>query len=130
MSNLIKSFDHIAMTVKEFDKTIDWYVNNLGFSVKTKTENRERGTRMAFLEGGGFAMLEIFGFIDSNRPVQGPTLRAEETGIKHISFYVDDMNGMCERLKNVSVEFTAFTPQRVVFRDPNGILIELRIAPL
>jgi catechol 2,3-dioxygenase-like lactoylglutathione lyase family enzyme len=82
------------MTVKEFNKTIDWYVNNLGFSVKSKTEIRERGTRMAFLEAGGFAMLEIFGFIDSSRPVQGAR---------------------------------AITPQRVVFRDPNSILIELRI---
>lgn len=124
---MIKSFDHVALTAKEFDKTIDWYVNNLGFSVKSKTENKERGSRMAFLEAGNQAVLEIFGFIDPNRPIQGPTLKAEETGIKHISFYVDDLNGMCQKLKNVGAEFTAFTPQRVVVKDPNGILIELRI---
>lgn len=124
---MIKSFDHVAVTLKEFDKTIDWYVKNLGFSVKIKTENKERGTRMAFLEADGQAMLEFFGFIDPKRAVEGPTLKAEETGVKHISFYVDDLDGMCQRLKSAGVEFTAFTPQRVVFRDPNGILIELRI---
>ncbi len=124
---MIKSLDHVAITVKDLDKTIDWYVKNLGFSVKSRTENNERGSRMAFLEAGGYAMLEIFGFIDPNRPVQGPTLKSEETGIKHISFYVDDLDGMCRQLKDAAVEFTAFTPQRVVIKDPNGILVELRV---
>ena len=124
---MIKSFDHVAITVKDFDKTIDWYVKNLGFTVRRSVENKERGTRMAFLEAGGQTMLEFFGFIDSKRIVEGPVLRAEETGVKHISFFVDDMEGMCQRLKNAGVEFTASTPQRAVFKDPNGILIEMRL---
>jgi len=124
---LIKSFDHVAITVKDLDGTIDWYVKNLGFSVRSSTENKERGTRMAFLETNGLAMLEFFGFIDSSRAVEGPTLKAEETGIKHISFYVDDMEKTCQRLKNAGAEFTASTPKRSVFKDPNGILVELRL---
>ena len=123
---MILSFDHVAVTVKEFDKTIDWYVKNLGFSVKSKTENKERGARIAFLEAGGQAILELLGLIDPKRAIDGPTLKAEETGIKHISFYIDHIEEMCQRLKSAGVEFTAFTPHRAVFRDPNGILIELR----
>ena len=117
----------MAITVKDLDGTIDWYVKNLGFSVRSSTENKERGTRMAFLETNGLAMLEFFGFIDSSRAVEGPTLKAEETGIKHISFYVDDMEKTCQRLKNAGAEFTASTPKRSVFKDPNGILVELRL---
>jgi catechol 2,3-dioxygenase-like lactoylglutathione lyase family enzyme len=112
--------------VKEFEKTIAWYVNNLGFTVKRLVENKERGTRLAFLEVGGQAMLEFLGFMDTNRTIEGPTLTREETGIKHISFFVDDMNEMCQRLKNAGVEFTAFRPTRAVFKDPNGILLEFR----
>ena len=124
---MIKSFDHIAITVKDFDKMIDWYVKNMGFSVKRSIENKERGTRIAFLEAGGQAMLEFFGFIDPSKAVNGPTLRAEETGVKHISFFVDDIEKTCQRLKNAGVEFTSFTPKRATFKDPNGIIIELRL---
>jgi glyoxylase I family protein len=125
---LIKSFDHVAITVKEFDKTIDWYVNNLGFTVQRMVENEERGTRLAFLEAGGQAMLEFFGSMDPNKTVEGPTLTREETGIKHISFFVDDMDEMCQRLKKAGVEFTSFRPTRAVFTDPNGIVLELRLS--
>ena len=125
---LIKSFDHVAITVRDFDKTIHWYVKNMGFSVKRNIENKERGTRIAFLEAGGQAMLEFFGFIDSEKAIEGPMLRAEETGIKHISFFVDDIEEMCKRLKNAGIEFTTSTPERAVFKDPNGIVIEIRLS--
>jgi len=124
---LIRSFDHVAITVKDLDATIAWYVKNLGFTIRSSTENKERGTRMAFLEVNGLAMLEFFGFTDPSRAVDGPTLKAEETGIKHISFFVDDMEKTCQRLKEIGTEFTASTPRRSVFKDPNGILVELRI---
>ena len=125
---MIKSFDHVAITVKDFDKTIDWYVNNMGFTIQRMVENKERGTRLAFLEAGGYAMLEFFGFMDPNRTVEGPTLTREETGIKHISFFVDDLEEMCQWLNKAGVEFTSSTPTRVVFKDPNGIVLELRLS--
>jgi catechol 2,3-dioxygenase-like lactoylglutathione lyase family enzyme len=125
---LIKSFDHVAITVKDFDKTIDWYVNNMDFTIQRMVENKERGTRLAFLEAGGYAMLEFFGFINPNRTVEGPTLTREETGIKHLSFFVDDLEEMCQRLKKAGVEFTSSTPTRAVFKDPNGIVLELRLS--
>lgn len=125
---MIKSFDHVAITVKDFDRTIDWYVENMGFTVKRKIENKERGTRIAFLEASGLAMLEFFGFIDPKRVIEGPILKAEETGIKHISFFVEDMEGICKRLKKAGVEFITSTPERAVFKDPNGIVIEMRLS--
>ena len=125
---MIKSFDHVAITVKDLDETIDWYVKHMGFTVKRRRENKEQGTRIAFLEAGGQAMLEFFGFIDPKKAIEGPRLKAEETGIRHISFFVDDLEGMCQRLKGVGVEFTRSTPERAVFKDPNGIVIEMRLS--
>jgi len=124
--DLIKSFDHVAMTVENFDNTIDWYVKNLGFSVERRIENRERGTRIAFLATCGKVMLEFLGFFEPQKAVAGPTLKNEETGIKHVSFFIDNMDEICSRLKNAGAEFTTYTPTRSVFKDPNGILIELR----
>ncbi len=125
---MIRSFDHVAITVKDIDKTIDWYVKNLGFSVKRTIENEEHGIRIVFLEAAGQAMLEFFGFIDSEKAVEGPTLKVEETGIKHISFFVDDLENVCQQLKSAGVEFTTFTPKRVVFKDLNGIVLEMRLS--
>ena len=123
---MIKSLDHVAITVKDLDKTIDWYVKNMGFSVIRRFENKERGTRIAFLEAGGKATLEFFGFFDPERAVEGPVLKAEETGIKHISFFVDDLEEARRKLEAVGIEFTTSTPERAVFKDPNGIVIEMR----
>lgn len=123
---MITSFDHVAITVKDFEKTIDWYMKNLGFSVQRSSENKERGTKMAFLEIGGKVMLEFFGFIDPNKAVDGPTLKNEETGMKHIAFNVDKLDELCQKLKNVGVEFVSSSPTGARIKDLNGILIELR----
>lgn len=126
---MIKSFDYVNIFVKDLDKTIEWYVENMGFSVKRRIENRERGRKTAFLEAGGQAMLEFSAFIDPGKAVDGPVLKAEETGIKHISFFVDDVVEMHQKLKNAGVEFTTFAPERgvAVFKDPNGIVLEIRL---
>ena len=125
---MIKSFDHVAITVKDLEKTVDWYVKNLGCSVGRSIENKERGMKIVFLAAGGQEILEFFGFIDPEKAVEGPTLKAEETGIKHISFFVDDMEETCQKLKSAGVEFTTSLPNRVVFKDLNGISLELRLA--
>jgi catechol 2,3-dioxygenase-like lactoylglutathione lyase family enzyme len=65
--------------------------------------------------------------MDPSKTVEGPTLTREETGIKHISFFVNDMDEMCQRLKTAGVEFTSLRPTRAVFKDPNGIVLELRL---
>ncbi|MDQ1279413.1 MAG: glyoxylase family protein [Thermoproteota archaeon] len=123
---MITSFDHVAITVKDFEKTIDWYIKNLGFSIQRSSENKERGTKMAFLETRGKVMLEIFGFIDPNKVVEGPILKNEETGMKHIAFNVEKLDELCQKLKNAGVEFVSLSPTSMRIKDLNGILIELR----
>lgn len=127
MMPMITSFDHAAITVKNLDETITWYVKNLGFTVTRTIENTERGVQIVFLEAAGQAMLEFFGFLDPKKAVKGPTLQAEETGIKHLSFFVNDLDTMCQQLTKAGVEFTTMTPKRVVFNDLNGIVLEMRL---
>jgi len=122
---LIKSLGHVGIVVNDLDKTVKWYVDNLGFSVGRKIQNMDRGTRMVFLEINGIECLEFFGFLDPKKALEGPTLKAEETGIKHISFAVDDVKTTCETLQTLGVEFTTLLPERATFKDLNGILIEI-----
>ncbi len=123
---MITSFDHAAITVIDLDQTINWYVKNLGFTVTRTVDNLERGIRIVFLEAAGHAMLEFFGFLDSKKVVEGPTLQAEETGIKHLSFFVDDLDAMSSHLSEAGITFMTKTSNRLVFKDLNGITLELR----
>lgn len=125
-SKMITSFDHVAITVKDIDASIAWYTSMLGFSVNSMRDIPERGLRIAFLEAGGHAMLELFGFIDSQTTQDGPVLRPEETGIKHLSFFVEDLDAPCQRLRAAGITFTTATSTRAVFQDPDGIVLELR----
>ena len=123
---MITSFDHVAITVKDLDASIAWYTSMLGFSVNRRWENADRGMRIAFLEAGGHAMLELFGFMDAATPEDGPVLRPEETGIKHLSFFVEDLEAVCQRLRAAGITFLTATSTRAVFQDPDGIVLELR----
>jgi glyoxylase I family protein len=123
---MITSFDHVAITVKDIDASIAWYKSMLGFSVNRIRDIPERGMRIAFLEAGGHAMLELFGFSDSQPTKEGPILRPEETGIKHLSFFVEDLDATYQRLRAAGITFTTATSTRAVFQDPDGIVLELR----
>lgn len=123
---MITSFDHVAITVKDIDASIAWYKSMLGFTVNRMWENPERGMRIAFLEAGGHAMLELFGFMDSDTAKDGPLLRQDETGIKHLSFFVEDLDATCQRLRAAGITFTTATSTRAVFQDPDGIVLEVR----
>lgn len=123
---MITSFDHVAITVKDLDRTINWYVENLGFTVTRTIDNPERGIRIVFLEVASHAMLEFFGFLDSEKAVEGRALKTEETGIKHLSFFVNDLEAVYHQLTKAGVKFTTKTSSRMVFKDLNGIILELR----
>lgn len=124
---MIKLVEHVAITAQDFDKTVEFYMKNLGFSLKSSSINREKGTRGAFLEAGQ-AMIEVFGFV-GDKAVQGPTLKDEETGLKHLCFLVDDIEKMLQRLKDAGVEVNG-NSNFANFKDPNGVIVQLRPSSL
>lgn len=123
---MIKSIEHVAITVKDFDKSIEWYGKYLGFSVKSLHEDKERGTKVAFLQAGQ-AMLELFGHT-RQRVSLGPILGETETGIRHICFTIDKSvtKQIVQRMRDAGTEFISDDPKFPNFRDPNGVHIQLR----
>jgi len=127
---MIKSIEHVAITVKNFDESLDFYTRILGFSIAWTSEIRERGLKIAFLESEQ-AKIEIFGVID-DKAIAGPTLKDTETGLKHFCLVVDDMDGIYQKLKKYGVNFSLEPKESedgskfAVFTDPNGIIVQLR----
>lgn len=127
---MVQGFEHVGMTSSDLDRTIAFYCGLLGLKeilVKATGE----GGRIAFLETGG-VMLEI---VEPAAAIQAPAreVPVTEAGIRHITFRVDDVEAVYEKLRAAGVEFTVPPRQaanaelirKVAFcKDPDGIIVE------
>lgn len=125
---------HVALSVPNFEETIQWYQDKLGFKVTLRRELAQFSTQQAFLELNGFR-IEIFARKNSVRPQLTPANVPDDLliqGYKHIAFIVDDIDAVAAELKKRNVEFI-LEPMvddglglKVCFiKDNNSNLIEL-----
>lgn len=126
---------HVAISVPDFEETIRWYQEKLGFrNVIRREEFSDISTQAANLELNGF-QIEIFTRDKSTRS-KPPTVAVPDDlliqGVKHIAFLVDDLDAVVAELKRRGVQLVD-EPTRVdtlglrlcFIRDNNGNLIEL-----
>jgi catechol 2,3-dioxygenase-like lactoylglutathione lyase family enzyme len=113
---MILSTDHVAIIVKDFDKTREWYAKNLGFTFGRKK----------FLSAGD-SQVEIFIQSDAEKAKLDNALKAGEIGLTHICFVVDGFDEMVEKLRKEGIEVDT-TPRRgrkhAEFKDPNGVILQ------
>lgn len=125
---------HVAISVPNFEETIRWYQEKLGFKVVIVREFPDISTPAANLELNGFH-LEIFARNKSTRP-QPPAAAVSDDllvqGVKHIALIVEDLDAVVAELRRRDVQLldkpTSVIPLglRLCFiRDNNGNLIEL-----
>lgn len=133
------AIDHIAITVKDLDRAIDFYSSIFGFSILKVKEKIELGVRYAVLKAGQ-VNLELI------TPLKGEAMEQQlvgegfegiiaklcgEAGLNHLSFHVDNLNETCEELKNKGVRSLARVTsskrgsKQAFITDPEGNLIEL-----
>ena len=144
----VTGLGHASFTVMDLDRTIDFYVNQLGGKLldKTKDEGPQLGTYV-FGPGKqaraslGIAMVELGGieieFIQhldppTEVPYHGDPSRA---GSGHLAWEVDDIEGMYKNLKSSGVKFHSAVNECirdgelvwkwVYFRDPDNLCVEL-----
>jgi len=125
---------HIALSVPNFEETIQWYQDTLGFRVTLKRDLPQLSTQQAFLELNGFR-LEIFARQNSTRTQPPPATVPDDLlvqGYKHIALAVDDLDTVAAELKRRDVEFLwepmvdeALQLKLCFIKDNNGNLIEL-----
>ena len=123
------AFEHVGMTSGDLDRTIAFYCGLLGLTLalRKKTDRAE----VAFLDTGN-GMLEV---ARPNAEVfRARDVPPHEAGMRHLTFAVDSVDAMVERLVAAGVEvlegprpaYFVEVIKRVAFvRDPDGIMVEL-----
>lgn len=127
---MLKSFEHIGMTVGDMDRTIAFYCNLLGLRLHLRKKTLD-GADLAFLDAGG-GMLEIFA------PLGGAAKASDvpdgTAGLRHLTFLFEDVDSIVSELEAAGVEIKerprpAYNPEifgKVAFVcDPDGIIVEL-----
>jgi glyoxylase I family protein len=143
---MIRDFHHTVLLVTDFNRSVEFYCDVLGFELVSKDDDR-RGPfldqmfaldgvviKLALVRGGG----EIIELIE---PVSPPELVVTDAstgsfGIARLGFEVDEIEKMVEELTARGVEFISdivdmtvghYAGGKVVFfKDPDGILLELQ----
>lgn len=128
----IHGLDHVAITVSDLDRALDFYRGILGFRVMGYLfdPDDERGAKTAYLDTGQ-GRIELFSF--SRVPTQpAPPSDNTQVGLRHLALRVTGLDAIAEQLACAGVEFTMLpktSPRSGIrlafFRDPDGTLIEL-----
>jgi lactoylglutathione lyase len=119
---MFQRMDHVAMSVKDMDKTIAFYRDIIGMK---KIYDRQFDTGMAKLLGIpkasvrivhltlGDCFLELFHYTDPEGKEPETARRQSDFGLTHIGFMVSDFWGTYNHLKRRGV---AFVGEPVEFR--------------
>lgn len=148
-SDSVVMIHHTGYTVSNLDRSLGFYRDLLGCEVIATQEKHggylaeivgypDAHVRMAHLRAPGSAhVIELFEYLapKSANAQEEPRLEPRDLGTSHISFVVDDLTVIYERLRGAGVEF--FSPpveidtginaggKALYLRDPDGIPMEL-----
>ena len=124
---MFKRIDHVELIPRDLQKTVDFYTQVLGFSVKSRRK-MEAGPmkEIAFLTLGD-TMIELLDV----QNVQESTPDTRRMGYRMIALEVDDMERTLEYLKGRGISpsmgpVNLGPSKRAEILDPNGNSIELR----
>ena len=122
-------FDHIAITVRDMERSVRFYRDLLGFEVLGQLFLNEDTFKIVYLRSGG-ACIELFEFRDNDAET---AVGVSDTvgGFKHVALQTDDVDAVAARLEAAGTVFTLEPTDAVggvrlaFFRDPDGNLLEL-----
>ena len=130
----IKRVEHIAVAVNSIDESLGMLRDTFG--IKLEYEEQRGPTRLAMLPIGE-TYIEL---LESQNPESGVSqwIAEKGTGLFHICFEVEDIDGALAELKAKGVKLRDETPRighggsRIAFIDPactGNVLIELAELP-
>ena len=124
--------DHVAIVVKDLEKTIDLYTKTLGFEQVYRETIDDQGIEAVGLRAGD-SIIELLRPLDESSPVA--KFRGDaETRMHHTAYRVSDIEAELARLKAAGVRLIDERPRRgahgnrIAFLHPKstaGVLIEL-----
>ncbi|WP_195972891.1 VOC family protein [Clostridium thermobutyricum] len=122
----LNAIHHIAIIVSDYEKSKDFYVNKLGFSIIRENYRESRDDYKLDLKLGDVE-LEIFGIKNSPKRVSRP----EACGLRHLAFKVENIEEVIKELNSKGIEtekvrIDEFTNKKMTFfRDPDDLPLEL-----
>jgi len=125
---MIRRIDHTTITVRDLQRSVDFYTTLLGFTIDHEMWIPESQLRIVFLRLGD-TILELFGVQDPKGEMVSDV--NEIVGYKHICLLVDDVDEEFNRLRDSGAQFriepvTVQNSVRVAFlKDPDGMDVEL-----
>jgi len=128
---MFKRIDHVEIVTDQPDRTVQFYTDVLGFTVKARDRIDRSGLGvpmdLVYLDLGG-TVVELISY---DGAAVEPAPQQEHLGYRMMALEVDDMQKTTEYLETKGVEIVwgpkiRETYARAEIRDPNGYHIELR----
>ena len=128
----IHGLDHVAITVSDLARALDFYRGLLGFRLLGHLDfpGDEHGFSIAYLDTGR-GTLELFSYAGAETLASGCLPDDRQVGLRHLALRVTGIDAVAEQLACAGVPFTleptdAAGGVRIAFlTDPDGTLIEL-----
>lgn len=122
----LSGFSHISLSVRDRDRSRDWYCDVLGF--QTIEENNEEEFREWILLHPAGAVL----CLQEHYANKGETFAPQRTGLDHLGFRVDDRGALDEWVDEFERRGVKHSPIAdrdygavLPFRDPDDVQLEL-----
>lgn len=126
------TIDHVAIVVKDLEKTVRLYTDVLGFTVVYREMIEDQNVEAVGLRAGD-SIIELLRPLSEQSSIAAYRGDAQ-TKLHHTAYRVDDLRGELARLKNAGVRLIDNEPRRgahgnmIAFLHPAstaGVLIEL-----
>ncbi|MDT8861326.1 VOC family protein [Alkalihalobacillus sp. MEB130] len=122
---MIKRVEHVGIMVKDMEKSVSFYKDILGFSVRARLDRGDK--ELVFLSHEGLREFDIELILDR----QTPDIYFENGLVNHVAFVVDDINEvimMCNK-KGIHLEMGPVKKgmngrKTMRFRGPNKEMLQ------
>lgn len=123
----IDGYNHVSLTVTDLERSVAWYRDVLGFTVRGQGE-RETFRRARLVGPGGGPTLSLTRHADGS----GDRFDETRTGLDHLAFTVPevaDVEALERRLRELGVEHSEIrhtgAVAAITFRDPDNVQLEV-----
>ncbi|MEH2386107.1 MAG: VOC family protein [Nostoc sp.] len=118
---------HVAIICSDYERSKNFYVEVLGFSIIQETFRAERNSYKLDLKVGENTQIELFSFPNPPERASKP----EACGLRHIAFKVEDVEQTVFYLKSKGLEVENIRVDEITgkkftfFKDPDNLPLEI-----